>query len=442
MGDIVVRKLICLVIGSCLVCALCIAFGFAQDAPVPPKPKPPRDEYKAKAALDKDQVAARIQLALWCLENKLLQEAQEQLRSAAAIDPVNDQLLPAWSKLTDQVPRKEVTITVTLDDGNVVRGKCSPKPFLLKHKFGVLLVPLESLKDLALLEEKGDDILVRITTPEGTFEGVLIAPDLEVVSALGKFTIAFKKVRRFAVEESGKAEASPVPTKPGEVALDWDNNLAQLRTRGLDIVFVFDSTGSMGGILAETKKGITSLMAVVNRLVPNAKLGLVTYRDSKQYDPTDYEFTTKSRPLTQDIKTLVDFLGPIEAYGGGDAPEAIYEGLVDAIGPKMQWRPDAKRIIIVFGDAPPHPENNGLNKLYSLVAQWHKNTGGTLSCIDTGSDGEVMREFKDMAIAGGGSAMHLRDQKEIMHQLVIYIFGANWQKEVEKAYDETLKAPK
>ncbi|HUW56343.1 MAG TPA: vWA domain-containing protein [Planctomycetota bacterium] len=224
----------------------------------------------------------------------------------------------------------------------------------------------------------------------------------------------------------------------------WGGYIRGLQRSGLDIMFVFDSTGSMGGIILEVKTRIRQLMKVVAYLVPNAQLGLVTYRDKKKYDLDDYEYTVKFVPLMKGNKEGLDklqrFLRETEAYGGGDIPEAVFEGVGAAIN-KAGWNKSSKKIIIVFGDAPPRPESNGLAKIYDLCKSWHERTEGVVSCIDTTGGSKLLDEFRQMAADGGGESIFLNDERAIIKQLVVFIFGTKWEKEIDKVYSSVLKGP-
>lgn len=209
--------------------------------------------------------------------------------------------------------------------------------------------------------------------------------------------------------------------------------------QGLDVVFVFDSTGSMGGILSETKTRIRQFMKLIHFLVPEARLALVTYRDLPAFDP-EYEYTVKAVQFTKEVKPLEDFLRGIEAYAGGDQPEAIYQGLETAMN--LHWGQGTKKVIILFGDAPPRPENGGLNKLNALCASWHKRTGGIISCIDTTGNltagYKLMSEFRDVANASGGEAMVLSNPRDLIRQLTVYIFGSKWKGDLDGICDRFL----
>ncbi|MEZ4884506.1 MAG: VWA domain-containing protein [Chitinophagales bacterium] len=129
-----------------------------------------------------------------------------------------------------------------------------------------------------------------------------------------------------------------------------DNSLeAQLNQ--VDVCFVIDTTGSMGGFINAAK---AQLLKVLERLSANndinLQIGLVEYRD---HPPQDKSFVTRIYPLTADLKKMQMNINKLQPSGGGDAPEAVYQGVFDACK-KMQWRTHSCRFALLVGDAPPH----------------------------------------------------------------------------------------
>lgn len=220
--------------------------------------------------------------------------------------------------------------------------------------------------------------------------------------------------------------------------------LEGLHRSGLDIVVVFDSTGSMGGVILELTKRVRDFAKVVSYVVPNARLGFVTYRDRRTFDLEDWEYVVKHLPLKkldqEGLGKLEHFLLRCDGFGGGDIPEAVHEGLVTAIE-KAGWREDAGKVIIVVGDAPPHPEDDGLAKTYDLCRRWHRETGGTINCIDTADGSRILDEFKKMAAAAGGESSSLSDEKDVIRQLVLRTFAPQWRGEMEKLCRRLLARP-
>jgi Mg-chelatase subunit ChlD len=119
----------------------------------------------------------------------------------------------------------------------------------------------------------------------------------------------------------------------------------------IEVCFVLDTTGSMGGLLEGAKQKIWS---IANEMIsaqptPELKLGLIGYRDRGD------DYVVKSFSLTDDIDAIYGHLREFQAGGGGDAPESVNEALAEAIH-KMPWSSDKKvlKIIFLVGDAPPH----------------------------------------------------------------------------------------
>jgi len=119
----------------------------------------------------------------------------------------------------------------------------------------------------------------------------------------------------------------------------------------IEVCFVLDTTGSMGGLIEGAKQKIWS---IANEMIsaqptPELKLGLIGYRDRGD------EYVVKSFSLTDDIDAIYGHLREFQAGGGGDGPESVNEALAEAIH-KMPWSSDNKvlKIIFLVGDAPPH----------------------------------------------------------------------------------------
>ncbi len=298
----------------------------------------------------------------------------------------------------------------------------------------------------ALPSSSPDGAMVAYTVMPGRSGGFGMRSAIFVMRADGSEPTRVTPEDKFCYSPSWSCAAvpeTPATRPPAPPQEKWDANLARLREQGLDVVFVFDSTGSMGGIILEVKSRIRQLMKVVNYLVPNARLGLVTYRDRKKYDLDDYEYTVKFIPLQEGNRGGLDklqrFLREIEASGGGDIPEAVLDGVQAAIE-KAGWTPGAKKIVIVLGDAPPRPEDDGLSKMYDVCKKW-KASGGVISCIDTNGGSKLMQEFRQMAADGGGEATFLNDERAIVKQIVVFIFGSKWETEIDKVYNSVLKGP-
>src|SRR5512143_1592453 len=133
-------------------------------------------------------------------------------------------------------------------------------------------------------------------------------------------------------------------TQPAKVA-------AKTAKPRIEVCFVLDTTGSMGGLIEGAKQKIWSIanQMISAKPTPELRLGLVAYRDRRD------KYVTKTFDLTNDIDAIYGHLQGFRAGGGGDEPESVNEALQDAVR-KMSWSQDQQvlKIIFLVGDAPPH----------------------------------------------------------------------------------------
>jgi len=121
--------------------------------------------------------------------------------------------------------------------------------------------------------------------------------------------------------------------------------------QAVDVLFVFDTTGSMGGALNEAKAQVTEAIASVRGKYPDSRFGLAAVGD---YDPGDTPWALK-QPITDDPARVQAALDPLTAAGGGDSPEAYGRALHEAAGnADIGWRSAAKQILILVNDDVPH----------------------------------------------------------------------------------------
>jgi Mg-chelatase subunit ChlD len=122
----------------------------------------------------------------------------------------------------------------------------------------------------------------------------------------------------------------------------------------LEMVFVLDTTGSMGGLIDGAKQKIWSIVNDVMKTPqhPKVKIGLVAYRDHGD------AYVTKVLPITDDLDKVYSTLMEYQAAGGGDTPEDVRQALADGVH-KAGWSPRGPRvaqILFLVGDAPPHDD--------------------------------------------------------------------------------------
>ncbi len=159
----------------------------------------------------------------------------------------------------------------------------------------------------------------------------LVKSFVSVVDSATMEPIAGLTSDHFGVREDGTKEA-PITVESVSV------------TSGAkaDIVFVFDTTGSMGDEINGLKERASAFADALAAKGIDYRLALVTYGDA----------VDKTNDFTADIATFKGWIGSLYASGGGDTKENSLEGLADATA--LSFRPVSQRIFILITDADYH----------------------------------------------------------------------------------------
>jgi Mg-chelatase subunit ChlD len=146
----------------------------------------------------------------------------------------------------------------------------------------------------------------------------------------------------------------------------------------LDILFILDTTGSMGEEIQRLKTTIEiinlNLGALSSR--PRVRFGMVLYRDQGD------EYTTRIVPLTEDLAGFKRSLTGVSADGGGDDPEDLQSALHDAMR-EIRWNADGIRLAFVITDAAPHLDY-GADYTYVDAAHDARRSGIKIFSVGTG----------------------------------------------------------
>ncbi|MDR0496052.1 MAG: VWA domain-containing protein [Treponema sp.] len=141
-------------------------------------------------------------------------------------------------------------------------------------------------------------------------------------------------------------------SSPPELIEVIESLLIKEAGKSVDIVLCLDTTGSMAPYIDGVRKMLIPMLWKIIAGYKDYRIGMVLYRD---YPPDLY--ITKIMPFTRNFDYFQRYLNTAVAWGGGDIPEAIYEALYDG-AEKFPWAAES-RLIILVGDAPPHPEPKG-----------------------------------------------------------------------------------
>jgi Mg-chelatase subunit ChlD len=228
--------------------------------------------------------------------------------------------------------------------------------------------------------------------------------------------------RRSGLSAGGIPDLDAMPGGSGFRAF-----VSDLRARGLDVVFVVDATASMERFIERARATIDGIIADLSAVVPDLRLGLVAYRDQAD------DWITQHVDLTDDRYHIHNFLADLEADGGGDFEEAVDQGLRLAAD-RLAWRPGARRVVVLVGDAPPHPDDE--SAAVQVVRAFSRDVHSAVSVLYTGSTNAARPTARDertravldkIARSGGGILADLQEERGSLRDRILDAsFGTEW----------------
>jgi hypothetical protein len=136
-----------------------------------------------------------------------------------------------------------------------------------------------------------------------------------------------------------------------------------------DIVVAIDTTGSMGGAIAQAKTDSSGMVTQIQTAIPGARFALVDFKDYPAVvntsampvagfgGPGDYPYKL-DLPLTGGPTAAATFstaVGLLSASGGGDGPESYNRAFFEAVNDlALVYDPGALKFLVVLGDNIPH----------------------------------------------------------------------------------------
>lgn len=208
----------------------------------------------------------------------------------------------------------------------------------------------------------------------------------------------------------------------------------------LDLVFVVDTTGSMGDDIYRVREDMKGYLNDLKDFGLDFRVAIVDYRDfaSRTGASRDYPYCVQLN-FTSDEETIINAIDNLTLGDGGDTRETIYSALIDGLN-ELSWREEAGKAAILMGDAPaldPEPYtgytaqnaidslNNGLIgsdtidysrsavKGGSVALAENKRSQITLFAIATSNSSATVKCFDTLSEGTGGKTYIADDSSEI-----------------------------
>jgi len=206
------------------------------------------------------------------------------------------------------------------------------------------------------------------------------------------------------VDQTSTTPTSGTPAQP--IALSLPADIA--KPSDVDIMFVVDVTGSMTDELGYLQVEMADVLSRVTNSFQDIDL-----RASFNFycDPND-EFLVRSHPFAAPADALAD-LRSAPICGGGDYPEAVDEGLEDAID-NHQWSTSARaRLLFLVLDAPPHDDQDGIVRLRRVTEAAAKKGVRVVPIASSGADKNTEFLLRALAMSTDSSYVFLTDDSGI-----------------------------
>jgi len=161
-----------------------------------------------------------------------------------------------------------------------------------------------------------------------------------------------------------KKTAAVTPGAPLDDATKEDlltSFVVDAESSNVEIVFSFDTTGSMYACLAEVRKQVSETVKRLIKDIDNIRIGIIAHGDFCDAHST---YVIETCDLCTDADKIVKFVNGVNRTGGGDAPEA-YE-LALQVAKTFDWTEDSSKAFVVIGDCYPHPPSYTTEKI-----NWH-----------------------------------------------------------------------
>lgn len=144
-----------------------------------------------------------------------------------------------------------------------------------------------------------------------------------------------------------------------------------------EIVFSFDTTGSMSRVIDEVKGRLQDMIQRLQADIPGIRFGVIAHGD---YCDKDVFYFEKHVYLTTNLVELTDFVKDVEGTGGGD-PEECYEYIL-WLTRGYNWTEGSRKALVVIGDSVPHEADYELNT-HNL--DWREQTAELAKKVSTTS---------------------------------------------------------
>jgi len=191
--------------------------------------------------------------------------------------------------------------------------------------------------------------------------------------------------------------------------ISLSNGLNSDTVKKLDLMFMIDTTGSMGDELHYIQEELRDVILRVSDIYEDMEIRLSVnfYRDHGD------EYTVRYFKFNGDIDEAIKNLKDQYASGGGDYPEAVDEAFLNAVDGHA-WDEDAVKLMFFVLDAPPHSDRQGsTERIQNTVLSAAEKGIRVIPVASSGVDKETEYLLRTMALTTGGTYVFLTNDSGV-----------------------------
>jgi len=205
------------------------------------------------------------------------------------------------------------------------------------------------------------------------------------------------KIKTVAVRAEGKSATAEYEGTD----YIFDMSFTKEPSKTLDLMFMVDTTGSMGDELEYLKVEIAD---VINRISSNdidVRTSVNFYRDAgDEYIVRYHDFRTDAEEVQEIVKQQ-------SANGGGDYEEAVHTALSTAL--EQKWQADSVKVMFLILDAPPHSDSAVIDSINDSVKKAAAMGIRIVPVASSGIDEFTEWFLRSIALITGGTYTFLTD---------------------------------
>jgi len=157
--------------------------------------------------------------------------------------------------------------------------------------------------------------------------------------------------QQYPLVDSVQIRKIPFSESPKAPAIDTENKSKD----EIQIVFSFDTTGSMYSCLDNIRAYLKEIIATLLNEIPSLSIGIVAHGD---YGDLNRTYVLEHFDFSRDVGALCKFVGGVTATNGFDCDEC-YELVLHNVQRDFSWSPNCQyRSVVLIGDSNPHPLNS------------------------------------------------------------------------------------